>query len=195
MKYTIVRERRKSIRGFVKNGEIIIKAPLFLPSSVIESFFQKHKDYFARKLQRDYFYYLGVRHKIVKQEKGYILKGDTFYSDENIEQNIESFLIQKAREYLLPCTHKLVESFGEEVNLIKISKAKTRWGSCSSKRNINLSYRLMMLPPRVIDYVIIHEICHLRHMHHGKEFWKLVASRCPLYKEREKELKDFCLYI
>ncbi|WP_187648529.1 M48 metallopeptidase family protein [Nitrosophilus labii] len=65
-----------------------------------------------------------------------------------------------------------------------------RWGSCSSKKNLNFSYRLIMAPKDVIDYVIIHELSHLTYMNHSKYFWTLVSKRCPNYIEYEKWLKD-----
>ncbi len=195
MKYKVVRKRRKSIRGFVKNGEIVIKAPHFVPDFVIESYFQKYRDYFARQLRPEYIYYLGVRYEIGRIDAGYRLEDGVFYSDEHLERNIEAFLLQKAKEYLVPRAYELARRFGEEFHSLKISKAKSRWGSCSSKKSINLSYRLMMLPPHLIDYVIIHELCHLVHMDHSKRFWKLVECRCPDYVQREAELKELAKYL
>ncbi|MCH2189035.1 M48 family metallopeptidase, partial [Candidatus Gracilibacteria bacterium] len=75
-------------------------------------------------------------------------------------------------------------------NSIRITSAKTRWGSCSSKKNLNFSYRLMMTPEFVQDYVVVHELAHLLHMNHSKKFWSQVESMYPDYKQAEKWLKE-----
>lgn len=74
-------------------------------------------------------------------------------------------------------------------NMMRISSAKTRWGSCSRKRNINLNWRLIFAPPAVLDYVIIHELSHLTHMNHSKVFWAYVERMMPDYKTHRTWLK------
>jgi predicted metal-dependent hydrolase len=73
---------------------------------------------------------------------------------------------------------------------IFIKDQKTRWGSCSSKGNINYNFRLIMAPERVVDYVVVHELCHLAHPNHSREFWDMVGRCYPEYKEAKKWLKD-----
>ncbi|WMC92889.1 M48 family metallopeptidase [Kineothrix sp. MB12-C1] len=73
---------------------------------------------------------------------------------------------------------------------ITIRDQKTRWGSCSSKGSLSFNWRLMLAPPGILDYVIVHELCHLIHMNHSQEFWKCVGDILPDYKERRKWLKD-----
>ncbi|MFC1926797.1 M48 family metallopeptidase [Chloroflexota bacterium] len=89
---------------------------------------------------------------------------------------------------------KKVETFsvqlGVSYNRIVIRGQKTRWGSCSHKGNLNLNWKLVMAPEPVIDYVVIHELAHLKEMNHTKNFWKLVAEHCPQWRERRKWLKD-----
>ncbi|MDX1700374.1 MAG: M48 family metallopeptidase, partial [Melioribacteraceae bacterium] len=75
-----------------------------------------------------------------------------------------------------------------EYNSIKIKNLKSRWGSCSSKKNLSFNLKLMYFNHKVIDYVIIHELCHLKIMNHSREFWNLVESIIPDYKERKSEL-------
>ena len=76
-----------------------------------------------------------------------------------------------------------------EINQVKLKNNATNWGSCSSKNNINISIRLLLAPEFAVDYVIIHELCHLKHRNHSKHFWNLVAQCCPDYKTAEKWLK------
>jgi predicted metal-dependent hydrolase len=71
-----------------------------------------------------------------------------------------------------------------------IKDQKTRWGSCSGKGNINYNFRLVMAPEEIMDYVVVHELCHLAHPNHSQEFWQMVGRYCPQYKEARKWLKD-----
>jgi hypothetical protein len=76
-----------------------------------------------------------------------------------------------------------------EYKKISIRNQKTRWGSCSSKGNLNFHYKLAMMPERYVDYVVAHELCHLKEMNHSGKFWKLVAQMIPNYKDVVKEMK------
>lgn len=73
-------------------------------------------------------------------------------------------------------------------NRVAIRDTKTRWGSCSSKKNLNFNYRLALLPSHLIDYIVVHELCHLKEMNHKESFWGLVSLACPKYLEHKKEL-------
>ena len=73
----------------------------------------------------------------------------------------------------------------------KISNSKTRWGSCDNHRNIKLNFRLIMLPHKIIDYVIIHELSHIIEFSHSKEFYKIISLVMPSYKLQQKVLKDY----
>jgi len=75
-------------------------------------------------------------------------------------------------------------------NKISIKDQKTRWGSCSRKGNLNYNYKLLLLPGHIADYIIVHELCHLKEFNHGKKFWSLVAKAVPDYLDIKKELKN-----
>jgi len=79
--------------------------------------------------------------------------------------------------------------YGVKAGRIAIRNQKSRWGSCSKKGNLNFNYKLTFLPPEIRDYVIIHEICHLKEFNHGKKFWELVAETAPNFKELRKRLR------
>lgn len=81
--------------------------------------------------------------------------------------------------------------FQEDIESIRIKNNQSNWGSCSTKRNINLSSRLLFAPKDVLDYVIIHELAHLKEMNHSSRFWKIVETVMPNYQEKEDWLSDF----
>ena len=79
---------------------------------------------------------------------------------------------------------------GNMPNSVKLNCAKTRWGSCSSKGTLNFSWFLIMANPKAVDYVVIHELSHMRHMNHSAAFWREVAKYEPEYNQRRQELKE-----
>jgi predicted metal-dependent hydrolase len=85
----------------------------------------------------------------------------------------------------------LAKEHGLEVNRVSIRDQRSRWGSCSARKTISLNWRLIMAPPRVLDYVIVHELMHLREMNHSTRFWKHVAQAFPSHREAEQWLKRF----
>jgi len=112
-----------------------------------------------------------------------------------IQAAIEHFYRQQAKLYLPQRTREIAAALGFEYERVRIKNQRTRWGSCSSKRNLNFNLRLMMTLPDAIDYIIIHELCHLVHMNHSPAFWALVAKHCPSYKIWHQWFKQNSRYI
>lgn len=121
---------------------------------------------------------------------------NTNYEDESVQAAIRNF-VEKALRYeanrILPSKVKLfAEQYGFKYTGVKINKSRTRWGSCSSKKSINLSYYCMLLPEHLTDFVILHELCHTIEMNHGEHFWQLLDKVSNnRAKELTKELKSF----
>lgn len=84
----------------------------------------------------------------------------------------------------------LNKQYGFRFGRISIRNQKSRWGSCSKKGNLNFNYRIVLLPPEHADYIIVHELCHLKEFNHSKKFWDLVAAAAPNYKQLRKELRS-----
>lgn len=102
---------------------------------------------------------------------------------ESLRDAVVRFYRDLAHDHLPARVSELADEFGFRFNKLRIKHQKTRWGSCSVKANLNLNLRLMMAPPEAIDYVIIHELCHLRELNHSENFWTHVESCCPDYRK------------
>lgn len=107
-----------------------------------------------------------------------------------ISWDLDNFLKQKLYEISLPILDKYSKDLKIPFNKIYIKNLKTKWGSCSSVQNISLNLKLIHFPLKFLNYVIIHEACHLKEKNHGKKFWELVWKYCENYKEIRKELKN-----
>jgi predicted metal-dependent hydrolase len=95
---------------------------------------------------------------------------------------LEQWLRSAARQIITQRVEIISKALKLSYNRIFIRNQKTRWGSCSQKRNLNFNWRLVMAPPDVLDYIIIHELMHLIELNHSKKFWRLVADVCPDYQ-------------
>lgn len=99
----------------------------------------------------------------------------------------------EAKAYLPARLRELADLNGFRFNQVRIKHNVSNWGSCSVKGNINLNLNLMRLPEELRDYVMLHELCHLKHMNHGPEFHALLESVCPEHRRLQRQLKDYKL--
>ena len=134
-------------------------------------------------------------HLTPDQEEGVDFNGECFHIYLQTPQTspntlAEDWLRGKAVEVLKAKTAEWAAKIGVEYNNIVIKDQQTLWASCSAKKNINYTYRIIKMPPAIRDYLIIHELCHLVHMNHGAEYWQLVAQFCPEYKTSRRWLND-----
>lgn len=180
----ITRAHRKSITLKInKNGVLQVRAPRFMLAFQIQNFIKKHSDW----IETHYKQYLTQA-----QEEKYYLYGEVLDVENfQLKEAMITFYKQEAKKYIIPRCRELAQKHGFSYDAIRITSAMTRWGSCSSKKTLNFSYRLVMTPKECIDYVIIHELCHLREMNHSHKFWSEVTAIMPEYKQYEKHLKTF----
>ena len=106
-----------------------------------------------------------------------------------VKRKVESWIKQRMKEEALRVVAVLGKKIGIFPKGINIKAQKRLWGSCGRNRTINLNWRLALFPRKVFEYVVAHEMCHLRHMNHSKDYWKLVASIVPEYKKYRGWLK------
>ena len=134
-------------------------------------------------------------HLTPDQEEGIDLASDTFniyLQNQQTDPNVlmEKWLHDKAAEVLKAKTTEWASKMGVEFNNIVIKDQQTLWASCSAKKNINYTYRIIKMPEAIRDYLIVHELAHLVHMNHGTEYWQLVAQYCPDYKAHRRWLNE-----
>lgn len=172
MECEIVRSNRRTISAEIKDGQIIVRAPKRAKESEIKAFLERHRSWLEKHSQK------ALENKTKASEIG-ILSGDDL-----------SHIRALANEYLPKRTRYLADQMGVSYGKLTLRLTKTRWGSCSSKGNINLNILLMLTPPEVIDSVIVHELCHIKHMDHSKDFYKEVYKHFPEYDSRNKWLKE-----
>ena len=138
---------------------------------------------------------MGKCYKISHQEQA---KSGAFIADEELivsgkteflHRRVSDFLKSKAKVDFYKLSQEKAALINQELNNVCIKDTKSRWGSCSNRRNINYNWRIIMAPDYVIDYLISHEVAHLKHQNHSADFWNCVQDICPNYKEGEHWLK------
>lgn len=107
-----------------------------------------------------------------------------------IRRMVEGWLRAQARRVLNERVRDVCSRHGLSIGAIAIKDTRSRWGSCSVRRNLNFNWRLIMAPPWVIDYLVVHETAHLDEMNHSERFWRLVEQRCPDYRSHEAWLRS-----
>ncbi|WP_251550413.1 M48 family metallopeptidase [Neobacillus muris] len=125
-------------------------------------------------------------HVLFKEEKLhiYVKQHDT----EKIRQALKRFYYQQCKALVEKSMASCQSHFKTKPRSIRISDSKTTWGTCDSKRELTFNWRLAMAPREVIDYVVVHEMCHMIHLNHDRSFWRLVGKIMPDYKEKENWL-------
>jgi len=198
--YQLIKSKRKSIAIQVKfNGAVIVRAPLKVSKLEIEQFIYKHKDWIQEKVaitsavaaNSSHYYYLGNPYILRTDESiaGIIFEGNFLVTSFTAEQIIAWYYGQ-ARILVQPFIAEYTQKFNLAPSAIKVNAARKRWGSCSVQGNISFSYRIAMLPENVIQYIVAHELAHLRHHNHSPAFWKLVEQLYPEYNSAHQWLKQ-----
>ncbi|MCX8055629.1 MAG: M48 family metallopeptidase [Ignavibacteria bacterium] len=208
----IIRSNRKTIALKIDNQcNLIIKAPASVPLSYIQKIVQQKQNWiiakkievqnrkkFTRNLSNgakitifgnDYFinYVDNLQFALHLKNDQLLIASDL---SKHIKPLLKQLIIKMAKEYFSVNVAKWASVMELKYNRISIKNTVSRWGSCSSLGNLNFNWKLAFAPLEVIDYIIIHELSHLRHLNHSSDFWNEVRKYCPEYKKHKKWLKD-----
>ena len=208
----LIRSRRKTIALVVQpDGRLIVRAPLRMAEVRIRAFAETHADWIARNQAKarisapppphryeagETFFYLGQSYPLTiipHQRQALTFDGHFFHLSKSAQPRAEQAFLRWYKREALEVITKLVEAaakqHGFSYQKIRISSARTRWGSCSSRGTLSFTYRLVMAPLETVDYVVIHELVHTQVRNHSKTFWGRVADLMPDYKRRLAWLK------
>ena len=172
VRITIIRSNRKTLSLQLKSGEIIARAPLRMKDKEIYRFIDEKKNWIEKHLS-----------SIAEKQKE--LEKIEPFTDEDIYN-----LTQKAKEFIPERVRYYAPKIGVTFGRITIRCQHTRWGSCSSKGNLNFNCLLMMFPIEIIDSIVVHELCHRKHMNHSPQFYNEIERVFPQYKKCHKWLNE-----
>lgn len=175
MKYQvqIIRSRRKTISLEIKeDGLVVVRGPQSLKQSDVNRILEEKSGWIEKHL---------ARAQQTKQQDGNLRR----FTPKEIQM-----LYDQAAKHIPERVAYYAEQIGVTYGRITIRNQKTRWGSCSAKGNLNFNCLLMLTPPDVLDYVVVHELCHRKEMNHSKAFWTEVEKILPDYKVKKQWLKN-----
>ena len=175
MEVTVIKSKRKTIAIQVNSDlSVTVRAPYGITEKYIDEFLNKNEIWISKQVHE------------IKVKKKSIESRDA----ENITLDKIKALADQALEIIPARVEYFAKIIGVTYGNITIRNQKTRWGSCSSKGNLNFNCLLMLAPPEVLDYVVVHELCHRKQMNHSKAFWTEVEKVFPDYKKSIKWLKE-----
>lgn len=187
MQYKIIKQKRKTICVIINDlGEIIVKAPTFLTDEKIENFVNSKRGWIAKKLAHKT-YINNTYNLVINKQKALIFNEICEYT-----ANFKDTAINLANDYLPNRLKYLASLYDFKFNKIIIKNYKSRWGACNKSNDIYLNYKLVMLDKDLIDFVILHELCHTIHFNHQSNFHKLLKR---LSKKSKKELNEFSFIL
>ena len=208
--------RRKTAAIQVQQGVVQVVVPQTLSQQAIDDLIAKKSNWIRQKLvlqqsvpvskpkqfvSGESFTYLGRNYRLkvltgqlqpVKLKHGYLqvtVPAEQKSDYQLIRHQLRDWYLHRAIDKLETKTIKYADKMGLQPTQIKVKEYKSRWGSCNSRGQISYNWKIIMTPHRMIDYVVIHELCHLIHLNHSKEYWQQVRSMVSDYQDRRNWLK------
>lgn len=217
MAYRIIWQNRKTMTVHVdEEANVIIKVPKHLSKLRINQFIQENEPWIKNRLQNQELVrqnndwritrkilYLGeYRDVFIKPPTHYkgqailadnqlVIEPSIGYTDGDIALLVEKFYKEQGKEILTKLTQHYASLLDVKYNKITIRKQKTRWGSCSSKGNVSYNIKILCAPKEMVEYIVLHEVMHLKYFNHGKEFWKRISEIMPDYKQKMNYFREF----
>jgi predicted metal-dependent hydrolase len=208
----IVRSRRRTIALIITpEAKLIVRAPLKAPAAMIHSFIHDKQGWIQKTLAKmkqrpqpvvrtyeegEVFFFLGREYPlhIVDNSTEAVVRTDRLCVPRTIQpdicQGIRRWYVQEAEKEIRSRCMWFSMTTGYAPASVRISDAKQRWGSCTSTGNLNFSWRLIQAPLEIVDYVIVHELVHLKQHDHSKKFWAKVGDVMPDYERRRQWLRE-----
>lgn len=213
----IERSNRRTLSlSVLKDGNVVVKAPITMKDSVINKFIEEKQDWIREKLfmvnqvkskfddivHYQKFLLYGNRYSLVLDNIKKTETNDKFQivmsnktEPDKILKTLKSWYKKVAKQILSERLAFIESRIKLKSNSFRIGDSKGRWGSCNSRGTICLNFRVIMLPPALIDYVIVHELCHLVEMNHSKAFWNLVSTFLPNVDKLKKAIKEYGILL
>ena len=165
---TVIRSDRKTVSAQVlAGGKVLVRCPKKMTEQEILRFLDKHKRWLSKRIAQN-------------------SDAQPPFTPEQVDE-----YVKKAKNLVPTVTAAYARIMGVQVHKITIRRQRTRWGSCSSKGNLNFNCLLAAVPFPVMEYVVVHELCHLKQMNHSPAFWAQVERILPDYKIQKQWLKDY----
>jgi len=152
------------------NCDVVVTLPHYKNVADVEAYLKQKSKWISQKL--DYF----------REAKGLKINNKSINFSDNKEE---------AYKFAMLTAKRFSKLYGFKYNKISIKNHKSKWGSCSKKGNLNFNYRIVFLPKRLAEYIVVHELCHLMELSHSQRYWRLVEKALPNYKELIEELKKY----
>lgn len=178
MNYTVelIKSRRRTIGFQIKQpGVLTVRAPYGVPQREIDKIIARHEEWIQKQMEV----------AAARAESADRQQASPKYTKEEIRE-----MVDQGRQKIPPRVQAYAERMGVTYGKITIRSMKTRWGSCTAQGNISLNCLLTLVPEAVMDYVIVHELCHRIEMNHSSRFWRLVETVLPDYKIQKQWLKE-----
>ncbi len=215
LSYTLKRKKRmKHLYLYVRDGEVEVRCNPGVSLGAIENFLLGKEPWIRRKLREQHpdhdptesFPWDGRLIPLEFEQKAdrktfrfdydpdkerALLSGPSLPDATRIRELYEAYYRRHAAEILSPAIEHWSRITGLAPTRVGYRRARSRWGSCSSRNALSLNTRLLICPPEIRDYVIVHELCHIQHKNHSKDFWNLVGRYLPDWKERRKRLREY----
>ena len=219
IQYSLIRSRKRKKTVSLQIGnrsEITVQAPVHMPAAEIQRFVEEKQAWIEKSLRRqaalqashpkkayetgEIFYHLGEACPLKSffdplENPGIVFRNNRFFLNCPPNRQMRKYYLtnwyrKQARQYLT----RRVDFYSHLLRLacggIRITSAEKRWGSCSEKNHLSFAFRLIMAPPKMVDYVVVHEIMHIREKNHSSKFWNLVLEVIPDYRNRRLWLRE-----
>ncbi|WP_409304115.1 M48 family metallopeptidase [Peribacillus sp. SCS-155] len=215
--FDVIYKKRKSAGVYIDvYGNVEVRVPKGTPKEYVLKLLEEKWDWIQQHSKEMKDRMLGPQQKVYEHGQSFLYLGNTYpiqlfhdmnlaqeyavfeqealhiyvkeLDDERIKQALKRFYYQQCKALVEKSIQSYQSNFKTKPRAIRITDSKTNWGTCDSKLQLTFNWKLAMAPKNVIDYVVVHEMCHMVHLNHDRSFWRLVGKIMPDYKESENWL-------